>query len=65
MHYLHKGIANRAFSRKFTIADQVEVKNAELFNGMLRIMLERIIPEEKKPKKIPINHVGKKQLLNE
>lgn len=52
--YLHKGIANRAFTRKFTIADSVEVKNAELANGMLKIFLERFIPEEKKPKKIDI-----------
>lgn len=53
-NYLHKGIANRAFTRKFTIADGVEVKNAELINGMLRIFLERFVPEEKKPKKIDI-----------
>ena len=52
--YLHKGIANRAFTRKFTIADSVEVKNAELANGMLKIFLERFIPEEAKPKKIDI-----------
>lgn len=52
--YLHKGIANRAFTRKFTIADTVEVKNAELVNGMLKIFLERFVPEEKKAKKIDI-----------
>ena len=52
--YLHKGIANRAFTRKFTIADTVEVKNAELANGMLKILLERFVPEEKKAKKIDI-----------
>lgn len=53
--YLYKGIADRAFNRKFTLADTVEVKNADLINGMLKIWLERFIPEEKKPKKIPIN----------
>jgi molecular chaperone IbpA len=52
--YLHKGIANRAFTRKFTIADKVEVKNAELANGMLKIFLERFVPEENKAKKIDI-----------
>ena len=52
--YLYKGIADRAFTRKFTLADSVEVKNAELFNGILRLWLENIIPEEKKPKKIDI-----------
>lgn len=68
--YLHKGIANRAFTRKFTIADTVEVKNAELANGMLKIFLERFVPEEKKAKKIDIlDPFGvqetTKQLLNE
>jgi molecular chaperone IbpA len=52
--YLYKGIAERAFTRQFTLADTVEVKNADLINGMLKIWLERFIPEEKKPKKINI-----------
>jgi len=53
--YVFKGIADRAFTRKFTLADTVEVKNADLINGMLKIWLERFIPESKKPKKIEIN----------
>ena len=53
--YLYKGIADRTFSRKFTLADTVEVKNAELINGMLKLWLENIIPEEKKPKKVEIS----------
>lgn len=52
--FLFKGIADRAFTRKFTLADTVEVKNADLINGMLKIWLERFIPENKKPKKIEI-----------
>lgn len=52
--YLYQGIANRAFTRKFTLADTVVVKNAELVNGLLKIALERFIPEEKKAKKIDI-----------
>jgi molecular chaperone IbpA len=52
--YLYKGIAERAFTRQFTLADTVEVKNADLINGMLKIWLERFVPEEKKPKKINI-----------
>jgi molecular chaperone IbpA len=52
--YLYQGIANRAFTRKFTLADTVVVKNAELANGLLKIALERFIPEEKKAKKIDI-----------
>jgi len=55
--YIHKGIAERAFTRKFTLADTIEVKNADLINGMLKIWLERFIPEHAKPKKIDIkNH---------
>lgn len=56
--YIFKGIADRAFTRQFTLADTVEVKNADLINGMLKIWLERFIPEEKKPKKIDINANG-------
>jgi molecular chaperone IbpA len=56
--YLFKGIADRAFTRSFTLADTVEVKNADLVNGMLKIWLERFIPESAKPKKIEINESG-------
>ena len=52
--YIYQGIANRAFTRKFNLADTVVVKNAELVNGLLKIALERYIPEEKKAKKIDI-----------
>lgn len=54
MTYIYKGIADRSFTRKFSVADTVEVKNAELINGMLKVWLENIIPEDKKPKKIDI-----------
>jgi molecular chaperone IbpA len=65
--YIHKGIAARAFERTFTLADTVIVKDATLKNGMLRIMLENVIPEEKKPQKIAINTFSdsKKVLLSE
>ena len=53
--YLHRGIANRAFERKFNLADYIEVKNAEMNNGLLVIHLVKEIPEEVKPKSIPIN----------
>lgn len=53
--YLYKGIADRSFSRKFTLADTVEVTDAKLINGMLKLWLENIIPEEKKLKKIEIS----------
>ena len=52
--FLFKGIAARNFTRTFALDDQVEVKNAEMINGMLQVFLERIIPEHKKPKKIEV-----------
>ena len=52
--FLHCGIANRAFTRQFTLADNVEIYNAELINGMLKVWLEHIIPEDKKPRKVEI-----------
>jgi molecular chaperone IbpA len=56
--YLHKGIADRAFTRQFSLADTVEIKNAELINGMLKVWLENIIPDSKKTRKIEINDNG-------
>src|SRR5271155_1508067 len=53
--YLHQGIAGRAFERKFQLAEHVEVKGAKLENGLLHVDLERIVPEERKPRRIPIN----------
>lgn len=64
-NFLFKGIATRAFTRAFAIDDQIEVKNAELFNGMLKIALERLVPEESKPKKVPVKSRSSKTLLNE
>lgn len=54
--YLHHGISNRNFVREFSLAEHVEVKSAINENGILSIGLERIIPEEHKPKKIAINY---------
>jgi molecular chaperone IbpA len=62
---LFRGIANRAFTRSFAIDDHIEVKDAEMFNGMLKIFLERLIPEEKKPKKIAVKSRKGKELLQE
>ena len=52
--YLHQGIANRAFERRFNLADHVRVTGASLVNGLLHIDLEREIPEAMKPRKIEI-----------
>lgn len=54
---LYQGLAMRPFTRQFTLADNVEIKNAELLNGILKIVLEAIIPEEKKPVKIEVKEV--------
>ena len=59
--YLHQGIANRSFRRIWTVSDSVVVNGAELSGGILRVELESIVPEEKKPKKIAITN---SQLLN-
>lgn len=52
--YLHRGIAARAFERRFQLADHIKVENAALENGLLTISLVREIPEEVKPRKIQI-----------
>ena len=51
---IHKGIAKRYFSKAFTIADDVEVKGAELKDGLLKVSLERIVPEHKQPRTIEV-----------
>ncbi|MBT8764721.1 Hsp20 family protein [Metapseudomonas boanensis] len=53
--FLHQGIAQRAFKLSFRLADHIEVRNAGLQNGLLNIDLVRIVPEEAKAKRIPIN----------
>jgi molecular chaperone IbpA len=52
--FVHKGIARRSFSRTYTLSDDVIVKGADLKDGMLIINLERVIPDEKKPRLIQI-----------
>lgn len=54
-NFLHRGIGTRDFSHKYTVADTVVVKGADLVDGLLVIKLENIIPEEKKPRKIEIS----------
>lgn len=54
--YLHRGISARSFTRVWTLADNVEVKGAQVANGILTISLERYVPEEQKPKKIAISY---------
>ena len=54
VEYLHRGIAQRAFEHRFQLADHGRVTGAKLVNGLLDIELERVVPEEKKPRKIEI-----------
>ena len=56
--YLHRGIGARNFRREFTLADHVEVVNADLSKGILLINLKRELPEAMKPKTIAIGHVS-------
>ncbi len=61
--YLHRGIAARAFERRFELAAHIKVKGASLENGLLHVDLEREVPEELKPRKIAIAaDTGKKAI---
>jgi molecular chaperone IbpA len=64
--FLHRGIAGRAFERRFQLADHVEVKSAHLADGLLHVDLVRNVPERLKPRQIAINQgtqvTGTKQL---
>ena len=53
--FVHRGIATRAFERRFQLADFVEVKKASYEDGLLSISLERVVPEAMKPRKIEID----------
>lgn len=66
--YIHRGIGTRSFTKELTIADTVEVRGAEFKDGILRIGLENVIPDHKKPRKIEISKELKEfkpQLLQE
>jgi molecular chaperone IbpA len=68
VQFIHRGIATRSFTKQWPIADTIEVKGAEFKDGILRIGLENIIPEHKKPRKIEIGKELKEfkpQLLQE
>jgi molecular chaperone IbpA len=60
--YLYRGIAGRQFERRFQLAEHVEVRGAKLENGLLHVDLERVIPEEKKPRRITINGTDLKSI---
>ena len=56
--YLHHGISARKFTRQFPLADHVEVRSAIARDGILTVKLERVIPEEAKPKSIAISYTS-------
>ena len=56
---LHQGLAARDFVKKFVLSDDMEIKGAALSNGLLYVGLERIIPDEKKPRKIKLTSKSK------
>jgi molecular chaperone IbpA len=55
--YLYKGISDRNFQKQFTLGEHVEVKSAEVKNGILKIYLQRIVPEHKKAKTIKVDYL--------
>ena len=62
--YLHRGIAQRAFEHRFQLADHVRIVDAALDKGLLNIRLERVVPEEMKPRKIAIGTAGKPRVVS-
>lgn len=58
--YLHRGIAERAFERRFSLADHVKVTGADLENGLLHIDIVQEVPEAKRPRTIPVNRSTRK-----
>ena len=58
-HFLHQGIAERAFERSFHLSEHVQVNAASLADGLLTIRLELVVPEAKKPRSIPIQNTPK------
>ncbi|MBL8790466.1 MAG: Hsp20 family protein [Rhizobiales bacterium] len=60
---LHQGIAGRSFERRFQLADYVEVKGADMVNGLLHIALVRVLPEAMKPRQIAINSGDKPKAI--
>jgi molecular chaperone IbpA len=61
--FLYRGIAGRAFERRFTLADHIRVAGTSLVNGLLHVELVREVPEAMKPRQIKINAAGKPQVL--
>lgn len=63
--FVHRGIGARNFTKTFALNQDVQVTGADFVNGMLQISLERVVPEERQPKFIPIGSKGNKTFLQE
>jgi molecular chaperone IbpA len=61
--YLHRGIAARAFTRRFVLADHVVVDGAEIANGLLNVAIKRVVPESAKPRRIEIANANKNKTI--
>jgi molecular chaperone IbpA len=61
---LYRGIAGRAFERRFVLADHIVVDGADLLNGLLHVNLKRVVPEQLKPRRIPVG-VGSPQIVSQ
>jgi len=63
--FLHRGIAGRAFERRFELADHIHVTNARLENGLLHVELKREVPEALKPRKVHVASSPSQQVLSQ
>ena len=63
--YLHRGIAGRAFERRFVLADHIVVDGADVQNGLLHVGLKRVVPEALKPRRIAIGNGSAKAVAND
>jgi molecular chaperone IbpA len=57
--YLHRGIAARAFTRRFMLADHMVVEDADVANGLLNVTIKHVVPESAKPRRITVHNTGK------
>lgn len=58
--YVHQGISNRKFTKTFNLSEHIEIRGADLVNGILSVRLERVIPEDQKPQIIKIGSTKKR-----
>ena len=60
--YVHQGISNRKFTKTFNLSEHIEIRGADLVNGILSVRLERVIPEDQKPQIIKIGSTKRRFL---